>query len=113
MPSMDSRRPVIDLARSTRGNFKRAWRLWYEFIWMVFEAIFVSNPLQISSSLRVSVLRLFGAKIGRKTTIRNVHVKFPWNLEVGDHSWVGERVWFHNQDRLIIGRDTVISQETF
>jgi putative colanic acid biosynthesis acetyltransferase WcaF len=80
---------------------------------MVAEAIFVSNPLQVSSRLRVAVLRLFGAKIGRKTVIRNVHIKFPWKLEVGDHSWLGERVWIHNQDQLTIGCNTVISQETF
>jgi putative colanic acid biosynthesis acetyltransferase WcaF len=110
---MDNRRPTIDLTRATRGNFKRTWPLWYEFLWMVAEAIFVSNPLQVSSRLRVAVLRLFGAKIGRKTVIRNVHIKFPWKLEVGDHSWLGERVWIHNQDRLTIGCNTVISQESF
>jgi putative colanic acid biosynthesis acetyltransferase WcaF len=80
---------------------------------MVAEAIFVKNPLQVSAGLRAAVLRLFGARIGRGTLIRNIRVKYPWNLEVGDRCWIGEGVWFHNQDRLTIGADTVISQETF
>jgi putative colanic acid biosynthesis acetyltransferase WcaF len=39
-------------------------------------------------------------------------VKFPWKLEVGNRSWIGEGVWFHNQDRITVGSDVVISQET-
>jgi putative colanic acid biosynthesis acetyltransferase WcaF len=40
-------------------------------------------------------------------------VKFPWKLHVGDRSWIGEGVWFHNQDHVYVGRDAVVSQETF
>jgi len=108
-----AQRTPIDLSRAGKGNFRREWPLWYEFLWMVAEAIFVKNPLQVSARLRVAVLRLFGAKIGRKTLIRDIHVKFPWKLEVGDHCWLGERVWIHNQDQLTIGHNTVISQESF
>jgi len=39
-------------------------------------------------------------------------VKFPWKLHVGDSSWIGEGVWFHNQDHIHIGHDVSISQET-
>ena len=59
------------------------------------------------------MLRLFGAKIGRDTLIRNIHVKFPWNLQIGDRCWLGEGVWLHNQDKLTIGADSVISQQSF
>ncbi len=105
--------PPIDLSKATRGTFKRSWPLWYEFLWMLAEALFVNNSLQISVRLRVALLRLFGARIGRETLIRNIHVKFPWKLDVGDHCWIGERVWIHNQDQVSIGHDSVISQDSF
>jgi len=42
-----------------------------------------------------------------------IRVKYPWNLEIGDDSWIGEGVWIHNQTMVHIGNDVCISQETF
>jgi len=42
-----------------------------------------------------------------------VRVRFPWKLKIGANSWIGEGVWIHNQDKVTVGADTVISQETF
>jgi putative colanic acid biosynthesis acetyltransferase WcaF len=106
-------RPPINLEMAGHGSFQRVRPLWFEYLWMVLERIFVNNSLQPSTRIRVSLLRLFGAKIGRQTLIRNIHVKFPWNLEIGDRCWLGEGVWLHNQDQLFIGADSVISQQTF
>jgi putative colanic acid biosynthesis acetyltransferase WcaF len=103
----------IDLSKAGPGAFRRVRPLWFEYLWMVLESIFVNNSLQPSTRIRVAVLRLFGAKIGRDTLIRNIHVKFPWNLEIGDRCWLGEGVWLHNQDRLTIAADSVISQQSF
>jgi putative colanic acid biosynthesis acetyltransferase WcaF len=83
------------------------------YIWYIVEWLFVTNALQVSSTLRVAVLRLFGANIGHSVIFRpRTRVKFPWNLTIGDRTWIGEGVWFHNQDQIIIGTDVVISQET-
>jgi putative colanic acid biosynthesis acetyltransferase WcaF len=76
--------------------------------------LFVTNAWQISSRLRILVLRFFGAEIGRSVVFRpRTRVKFPWKLHVGNRSWIGEGVWFHNQDHIYVGHDVVISQETF
>jgi len=76
--------------------------------------LFVTNSWQISSSLRIRVLRLFGAEIGAGVIFRpRTRVKFPWKLHIGDRSWIGEGVWFHNQDHVYVGHDVSISQETF
>lgn len=83
------------------------------YTWFIFEWLFVTNALQVSSRVRVTVLRLFGAQIGHSVIFRpRTRVKFPWNLTIGDRSWIGEGVWFHNQDQVRIGNDVVISQET-
>lgn len=106
--------PVIDLSKAP--GERAAWDqpTWKVYSWAVCELLFVTNPWQISSTLRIRVLRLFGAEIGRGVIFRpRTRVKFPWKLHVGDRSWIGEGVWFHNQDHVYVGHDVIISQETF
>jgi putative colanic acid biosynthesis acetyltransferase WcaF len=84
------------------------------YLWAACERLFVTNSWQISSGLRVRVLRAFGAQIGEGVIFRpRTRVSFPWKLRIGDRAWIGEGVWFHNQDFISIGCDVVISQETF
>lgn len=83
------------------------------YAWALIELLLVTNPWQISSGVRVMALRMFGADIGEDVIFRpRTRVKFPWKLHVGDRTWIGEGVWFHNQDHTHIGSDVVISQET-
>lgn len=112
-PELDADVPVIDLTKAPgeRAAWNRPKAVVY--LWAVAELLFVTNPWQISSGIRTRVLRLFGAKIGEQVVFRpRTRVKFPWNLEIGDRTWIGEGVWFHNQDRVTLGDDVVISQET-
>lgn len=105
---------VIDLSKAP--GERAAWERskWVVYLWAVCELLFVTNPWQISSGVRVRVLRAFGARIGRGVIFRpRTRVKFPWKLHIGDRSWIGEGVWFHNQDHIHVGHDVVISQETF
>jgi len=112
--SPDSPVPVINLleAPGERTTWDRPKGVIY--LWAIFELLFVTNPWQISSGLRVKILRAFGAEIGDNVLFRpRTRVKFPWKLHIGDRSWIGEGVWFHNQDEIYIGHDVSISQETF
>lgn len=106
--------PVIDLSQAP--GEKTAWDQpkWKVYLWAVCELLLVTNAWQISSTLRVLVLRAFGAEIGHGVIFRpRTRVKFPWKLHIGNRSWIGEGVWFHNQDHIYVGDDVVISQETF
>lgn len=112
-PLDDETVPVIPLARASgeRSSWDRPRALVY--LWGAAELVFITNPWQVSSRLRSAVLRAFGAEIGRGVIFRpRTRVRFPWKLHVGDDSWIGEGVWFHNQDHVHVGRDVVISQET-
>jgi putative colanic acid biosynthesis acetyltransferase WcaF len=105
--------PIVDLSKAP--GERQAWDRPKStvYIWAVIELLVVTNPWQISSSLRVRTLRMFGAEIGEGVVFRpRTRVKFPWKLRIGDRSWIGEGVWFHNQDFISIGSDVVISQET-
>lgn len=106
--------PVINLADAPGERLAWDRPRVVVYLWAVAELLFVTNAWQISSSLRIRVLRLFGAEIGENVIFRpRTRVKFPWKLHVGDRSWVGEGVWFHNQDHVRIGHDVVVSQDTF
>jgi len=105
--------PVVPLqnAPGSRQSWDRPRLLVY--LWVLCEWLLVTNALQPSSRIRVGVLRAFGARIGSRVTFRpRTRVKFPWKLTLGNDCWIGEGVWFHNQDQVTVGHDVVISQET-
>lgn len=105
--------PVIDLSKAPGERVAWGRPSWQVYVWAIAELLFVTNPWQISSRVRVAVLRAFGAEIGRGVVFRpRTRVKFPWKLHIGDRSWIGEGVWFHNQDHVYVGHDVAISQET-
>jgi putative colanic acid biosynthesis acetyltransferase WcaF len=67
-----------------------------------------------SSSLRVHLLRLFGARIGERVVVKpGVSVKYPWHLIVGDDSWIGERCWIDNLTTVRIGTNVCLSQGAY
>ncbi len=86
------------------GKFKIA--LWY-FV----NVLFITNPLNPLSGLKVFLLRIFGAKVGRGVVIKpSVNIKYPWFLEIGDYTWIGEHVWIDNLAMVKIGKNCCISQ---
>lgn len=105
---------VIDLAKAPGAG--EAWDKprAVVYAWRVCELLFVNNPWQISSRLRVATLRAFGAEIGAGVTFRpRTRVSLPWKLHIGSGCWIGEGVWFHNQDHVFVGSNVVVSQECF
>lgn len=108
-----NKRP-INLDKATTGTFNAGRSFAVRGLWYLVENAVIHNPWLTSSVLRVWVLRLFGAKVGQRVTIRpRVRVKHPWRLVVGDHCWIGEGAHLHNQDWLVIGANSVISQDAF
>ena len=79
--------------------------------WYFTNVFFFKNSLNISSGLKVFLLRLFGATIGTGVVIKPcVNIKFPWKLSIGSHSWIGEEVWIDNLSEVIIGNNVTIAQ---
>ncbi len=80
-------------------------------LWFVVNALFFLNPLMPLSGLKVALLRLFGAKVGRGVVIKpSVNIKYPWRLTIGDHVWIGENCWIDNLDQVTIGSHACLSQ---
>ena len=80
-------------------------------LWYFTNAIFFLNPFIPFSKLKISLLRLFGAKIGKGVFIKpRVNIKYPWKLEIGNYCWIGENVWIDNLEIISIGDNVCISQ---
>jgi putative colanic acid biosynthesis acetyltransferase WcaF len=87
----------------------RAWQAaWFATMNLVFAAWWCPK------SWRPRILRLFGATVGEGVFIRHrVRVLWPWKLDIGDNSWIGEDVWLLNLEPIVIGRDVCLSQGVF
>lgn len=80
-------------------------------LWFYINALIFKSALFPSSKLKVQLLRLFGARVGKQVVIRpGVNIKHPWLLQIGDHSWIGENVWIDNLVSVRIGSNVCISQ---
>lgn len=83
-------------------------------LWYFVNALFMANPLNPSSTLKTALLRLFGARIGSGVVLKpGISVKYPWLLEISDHSWIGENVWLDCLAPIRIGHDVCISQGVY
>src|SRR5450432_2284161 len=79
--------------------------------WYFTNVLFFKNSIVISSAVKVFLLRLFGAKVGAGVRIKPcVNIKYPWKLQIGDYSWIGEEVWIDNVTDVIIGNNVILSQ---
>jgi putative colanic acid biosynthesis acetyltransferase WcaF len=80
-------------------------------LWYCINVFFFLNPLIIYSPLKVWLLRAFGATVGHGVVIKpQVNVKYPWFLSIGDHAWIGEKVWIDNLAQVNIKTNVCISQ---
>ena len=60
-------------------------------LWYYTNAIFFKSYLFPFSSLKIILLKLFGAKVGTNCLIKpNVNIKYPWNFTIGNYVWIGE-----------------------
>jgi putative colanic acid biosynthesis acetyltransferase WcaF len=104
----------VDLSRFSTCDFDRGASSVKELVWAVVSLIlFRLCPLKLSG-LKCSVLRRFGAKVGRGVVIKpQVKITFPWKLTLGDHVWLGEECWLLNLAPIIIEDNACISQRAF
>lgn len=81
------------------------------YAWHIINLVFFSSGIHISYGFKRALLRLFGSKIGKGVIIKpRVNIKYPWFLEIGDYSWIGEGVWIDNIGEVNIGANCCLSQ---
>jgi putative colanic acid biosynthesis acetyltransferase WcaF len=97
------------LPENFRGRSSIVVQLW----WLVQATLFRASP-QALYGFRRGLLRLFGAKIGKGVRIRpSATVTYPWKVQIGDHSWIGDDAVLYSLGTILIGNNAVISQKSY
>jgi len=98
------------------GQFDNSWyqpgrSVPVRVLWMAANWLFFLTWFPWPSSVKCVLARAFGASIGRGVVIKNrVNIKYPWNLTVGDDSWIGEGAWIDSLAKVSIGSNACLSQ---
>ena len=83
-------------------------------LWTCVQLPFFPKMPRRLSGLRIVLLRVFGARIGKGCFIAGgVRVWVPRNLSMGDYSVIGEGVQVYNLAAISIGSNAVVSQFTY
>ena len=106
MSDFDQYKYVDTIPKSIK--LKRA--IW-NIVWLF---AFRPTPRWALHGWRRSLLRMFGAKIGKGSKISpSCFVWAPWNLEMGDYSALGDNVDCYTMNKIIIGSKVAVSQRSF
>lgn len=99
-----------DLSKFRTGEYKSGPVLKVLF-WYPINYFILNSSLPWPYRLKVALLRLFGAKVGRGLIIKTkVRIKNPWRLTIGENCWIGESAWIDNLEDVTIGNNVCISQ---
>ena len=105
---------AVDLSKPDARGYRPGRPFLVRALWLVVEALVLRNPLLSSYALKRATLRLFGARVGANVLVKpSVAVKYPWHLEVGQNSWIGERVWLDTIVPVRIGSNVCVSQGAY
>jgi len=101
----------VDLGRFDNGGYDPGRGVAVRFTWYVVNECFFRSAIPWPYGLKRSLLRVFGAAIGRTVVIKpRVSIKYPWRIRVGDNSWIGEGVWIDSLAEVRIGSNACLSQ---
>lgn len=105
---------MVDLAGFQNAHYSPGRPGWVLAAWFFIGAPIVRCSVLPFSSVRVWLLRLFGAEIGEGVVIKpGVRIKYPWLLRVQDHAWLGEDCWIDNLVTVNIGNSACVSQGAY
>ena len=84
-------------------------------IWTLVWGVFASwMPYYVGKSWRILLVRLFGLKYNYGIAIYpTARIWAPWNVEMGAHVAIDDRVNLYSADKIIIGTKVAISREAF
>ncbi len=101
------------------NQFDNSWykpgrSLFFRTLWHFVNALVMQNHLNPFSITKIIALRIFGARIGKGVILKpGINIKYPWNLDVGDHTWIGENAWLDSLAPIIIKSHVCISQGAY
>ncbi len=84
-------------------------------IWnSVYLVIFQMLPTKYLNRIRIIILRIFGAKIGKGCAVaRSVRIWAPWNLIMHDYTLIDINVRCYNPGMIEIKSESIVSESVF
>ncbi len=83
-------------------------------MWQCVQATLFAWSPQPLYGWRRFLLRSFGAKVGRRVLLRpTVRVTYPWKVEIGEFSWIGDNAELYSLGPIKIGKNSVVSQKCY
>lgn len=100
----------LDISSNRQAQKYSRKELCLRVLWGFGKLVFRFTP-RPCFGLRRAILRSFGAKVGEGVHIYpSAIIYYPWNLEIGEHSAIGEWALVYNLGKVTIGLRTTISQ---
>jgi putative colanic acid biosynthesis acetyltransferase WcaF len=104
----------IDLSKYDQSWYLRGRSSLVVLMWWFIQGTVFRYSLHNMYRWRNFLLRLFGAEIGKDVRIRpSAKFTYPWKVSIGDYSWIGDNVQFYSLDKICVGTNCVISQESY
>src|SRR5215216_2923985 len=100
---------MVDIQQNRRAKKYTSGEMRRRALWTLAHPFFRFSP-RTCFGWRRFLLRSFGAKIGQRVNVYpSATIYFPWNLEAGDESAIGEHVFIYNLGRVTLGLRVTIS----
>ena len=101
----------VNLQAFDARQFDRGAGKFKEILWYLIKMVFFLSAFPYPNFIKLSLLRAFGAKVGRGVVIKpRVNIHFPWKIEIGNYVWIGEEAFILNFENAVIGNNVCISQ---
>lgn len=95
-------------------NYSRGRSNIVVLLWWLIQGTLFRFSIHNMYGWRRLLLRLFGAKIGKNVQVRSTaKFTYPWKVEIGDYSWIGDNVEFYSLDNIEIGSHCIVSQNSY
>ncbi len=113
-PFCEGRDRVQDLSRFQLPPNFRGRPGWYVQLWWIVQGTLFALSPQFAYGWRRSLLRWFGARVGRNVLVRpSARITYPWKVTLGDYSWIGDEAVLYSLGEIVVGSHAVISQRSY
>jgi len=100
---------MLDIKENRRARKYSSGEMTRRVLWTFAQPLFRFSPRPCFGWRRF-LLRCFGAKIGSKCACLSIGDNyFPWHLEAGDETAIGEQAFIYNLGRVTLGSRVTIS----
>lgn len=112
--NMKRAKSIIKLSNYNQDDYDRGKNGFFILLWWVVQGTIFRFSLHNAYNWRAKILRVFGGTVGQDTKIRaSSKFHYPWKVSIGDGSWIGDNVQLYSLDRIQIGANCVVSQESY